>query len=289
MPATVNSIVDITAIVVGAFAFFTLLYIIVRKFSVLSTIDTSIVPKHQQEAVRDKLAEKRLMRKFTLARESTKTFLSPFLHRIADAFDVLMKRLLHLEKRTRFSLLQKAKFKEANTDRIADLLSHAEEHLAQGQYKEAESHYIEAVSIKPTNIQAFKKLGDIYMNIKDFASAKESYAHAISLKERKSQAHVPQEADDDPLTLADHYGDLSACYREMQDYPHACIALQEVLKYQPNNPKFLDDLLTICIAMKDVAKAQDALQRLREVNPENQKLQEFSDAVKELEKVVPKK
>ena len=58
--------------------------------------------------------------------------------------------------------------------------------------------------------------------------------------------------------------------------------IRKSLEIQPNSPKYLDFLLQVSIMVQDKKLANETLQSLAKVNPENQKLEEYKELVDEL-------
>jgi hypothetical protein len=57
---------------------------------------------------------------------------------------------------------------------------------------------------------------------------------------------------------------------------------RKALEIEPNNPRYLDTILEISIIKKDKVLANETYKRLKEVNPENQKLAEIKEEIAEL-------
>ena len=55
--------------------------------------------------------------------------------------------------------------------------------------------------------------------------------------------------------------------------------IQEALDLEPNNPRYLDLILDLSIMKKDKESALYYLEKLAEVNPENNKLNELSERI----------
>jgi tetratricopeptide (TPR) repeat protein len=59
----------------------------------------------------------------------------------------------------------------------------------------------------------------------------------------------------------------------------ALVAIQEALALEPQNPKYLDNYIEASILVENKKMAEDGFQRLRMVNPENQKLTLFRERI----------
>lgn len=65
------------------------------------------------------------------------------------------------------------------------------------------------------------------------------------------------------------YFGLAELYKARGDIDLAKETIKYLLKLEPNNPKFLDAMVNLSIIENDKKSAQDALLRLKKVNPEN--------------------
>ena len=168
---------------------------------------------------------------------------------------------------------------------INKLFLEAEELAKNERYEESEKKYIEIIGIEPKNTKAFRSLGKLYFERKDFNEARQTYEHVVKLCEKDYEAGLNQEGPQNielANTLAGTYFDIALVNKAMDNYAGALSSCDKALVIEPNNPRYLDTKLEISIIKKDKISALDAFQRLKEVNPENQKLDEFSAKIKEL-------
>jgi len=277
------NILDIASYVIAGLALVGILYIVLRKFSVVASIDTQSIPKHQQEVVRQKLAAKRLLRKFENAGGFLNRFVKPFFLKLYEWSKSLIQHLIKIERQISVSLAKKQSKKDGAHEKISELKEIAEEAKSAEDYNEAEQKYIEMISLNPHSVEAYKKLGDLYMETKEYKSALETYTFIISLE--KKSGDTPQSVDVGAgSAIADHYADIARANIGLEQWAAASTSIDEALKFEPNNPKYLDILFNVSIQLKDTQRADEALTRLKEVNPENQKLEEFIDQLARIEK-----
>lgn len=279
-------VLDIASYVVGAGAILTMLVIVFRKMRVVASIDTASVPKHQQEKKRKELASLRLMRKFERAGGFFGRFIKPPFARFGNSIGTLVKKLTKYERKIALSAAEQiSKLPEQETvKKVEELFERAREKIASEDLKAAEQTYIELISVDPVSVKAYKELGDLYMTMKEYTSAKETYEYIIRLEEKKMGKQV-LEGEQVALTteMADHHGDLARSLIGLGKYPEASKQFEEALRLEPNNPKYLDLLIDVNIQMKKKPEAEEALARLKEANPENQKIAEFEEMIKAID------
>jgi len=75
---------------------------------------------------------------------------------------------------------------------------------------------------------------------------------------------------------------LSQVNKSLNEFDEAINNLSQALNNEPNNPRYLDSLLELGIMKKDKNLAEETLKKMAEVNPENQKLGEWENKIKEL-------
>ncbi len=78
------------------------------------------------------------------------------------------------------------------------------------------------------------------------------------------------------------YSGLALLYQKKGDYDLAFETIQYLVKIQPSHPKFLDALAELSIIRGDKKSAQEALLRLKEVNPDNAKIEVFQTRIEQM-------
>lgn len=276
------NILDIASYVIAGLAVIGILVILIRKFFVVSSIDTGSIPKHQQEAVRQQLAATRLKRKFERAGGVANKFVKPTLQKSYTWGKSLIQNLVKLERQTSVLIAKSRRKPDEAHEKIVELKESAQEATKAEDFAEAEAKYIEMISLNPQSVETYKKLGDLYMEMKEYKSALETYGFIISLEKKQG---ATQTTDVGPgSALADHYADVARAHIGLSEWTQALQNIDEALKFEPNNPKYLDLLFDISIELKDATRGDEALTRLKEVNPENQKLEEFTNRLAQIEK-----
>ena len=85
------------------------------------------------------------------------------------------------------------------------------------------------------------------------------------------------------FNLSEIYWSLSWVFKELGELEDAKQNIQEALDLEPNNPRYLDLILDLSIIKKDKESALYYLEKLAEVNPENNKLNELSERIEAIE------
>ncbi|MCX6745108.1 MAG: tetratricopeptide repeat protein [Candidatus Parcubacteria bacterium] len=247
-----------------------ILAIIFKKLPLLAVFDVNAIPEEKEAETKNKIMEQRLDRRLKLIIEKIK----PFWQLLANFFQRKIKaskeRIAKLEEKYQAKTKQeplttKEEF-ETKEKKIAKLLQEGENLAKSEDYNSAENKYIEILNLEAKNIEAYRGLGDLYILQKQFQEAIQTFKHIIKLNKTDSLAHF----------------ELAEVFVRLEDYDNALNNLNKALEIEPVSPKYLDLLLTISIIIKNKEMAKEGLTRLKAVNPENAKIEEFEQKIREL-------
>lgn len=144
-------------------------------------------------------------------------------------------------------------------------------------------------------------MAETYFKIKDFEHAKEIYGYLIKMNAQDSSKEEDQkevslkvginekEKDYSQSTslsnqVARHQVDLGGVFMATEEYEKALGCFQEAVKLEPNNPRNLDALIEVAIKLGDEELANEYYNKLKEVNPENEKLKDIIKEIRTLKK-----
>lgn len=295
-------LIDWIAWGVAGVACVTIAFVIGRKVPMVKAIDVNLQPGEKARQVKNRLMEQRLDKKFVRFQEFVSTYLRPLWKGVRESVSRIVSSLSELNKRYERQM-KELQSDEAPVNRVAkvrQLLDEAEKFEKEETWSEAEQRLIEAVSLDPKNLEAFHRLGDIYLEQKNYEDARQTFEHLIKLNQADDSAysglaHIAEaegrftDARDEFLhsiklneSVAQHHLDLCKVYQEMGQTDDALSACREAVRLEPNNPKMLSELFEVQLKMKDAASAKATLDRIRETNPENQKLEEWQELVDKL-------
>lgn len=250
---------DIIPLVIVVVSLVGIIFIIVRKFPVLASIDVSSIKSEQEAARKEKIIALRLERKILGAGKFFGRLFMPVGRTLKIFFKNIYNKVSAWEK----NYAQKREAKPAAADEIGQkiktLFFSVDELLQGGKTSEAEKKCIEIVALDHKNILAYKKLGAIYLEQRNYENARATFEHILKLKA------------DDVETLID----LGNLYKQLGENGKALPIFERVVVLEPTNPKNLDFLIEISIIVGNKELAAESLKKLKEANPENQKLAEF--------------
>ncbi len=288
-------------------SFLALLFIVAKllaKFPLAARVDIDALPEKKQEAKKQEMIDARLRRKLKDRWKKLSEKLGPLFEILRDKWNKFYQYLAEKEKNILIKHWQKQKTsyssKSALSDKVAELLRQAEASIKQEDLVVAEKKLIEAIALDPKNKQAFLLLGDIYIEQKKYAEARESFLYLLKISGKKAEFYNKLgevEQAEGNLAEAESYFlqsidldkdnvnylyNLAMVYQLEGDVDKADKYLDKVLSLEPNNPRYLDALLKISIIRKDKNKALRVWERLRKINPENKKLPELKEQIDNL-------
>lgn len=182
-----------------------------------------------------------------------------------------------------------------------DLLKQAEKSREAGDLPTAERFFIEVIKTNPREAEAYRGLGKTYLAMKKLKEAKETFEFLAKLKPNEDRVYnylgMVAEAQgkkaeairyfEEAVRLNDRlavrFYDLGRMYASVKRPAAALRNFARAIEIEPNNPKYLDQLLEMSIITGDVDLGQEVYDRLRLTNPENQKLPEFKQRIEEME------
>lgn len=264
-----NATVDMVVFIIFGASALVLLAILARVLPRVRDIDENTIVAAQSTVVKERLIARRIRRKILAASDWIDVRTAPVQQRVKTRFRAVIAALERLEirYRTKAETLQPLNDTAAQA-KLSALLAEAATARKAQEYPKAERLSIEAIGLAPNDAEVYRSLGELYLEKKDFPHAIETLRHALKLA-----------PDNAALFL-----DLAAINREMGAYKTALQRCQQAVALQPNDPKSLDALIEVSILVKDRALAERTLERLESVNPENQKLDDFRERIRELPK-----
>lgn len=182
-----------------------------------------------------------------------------------------------------------------------DILRQAEKSREAGDLPTAERLFIEVIKTNPREAEAYRGLGKTYLAMKKLKEAKETFEFLAKLKPVEDRVYnylgMTAEAQgkkaeairyfEEAVRLNDklavRFYDLGWMYASVKRPAAALRNFARATEIEPNNPKYLDQLLEMSIITGDVDLAREVYDRLRLTNPENQKLPEFRQRIEEME------
>lgn len=292
---------DILLIILILISGFFIVQMLLRKSPNLASININNLPEIKAERQKQIILRGRLYRGAQELFVRFKKMLEPIQDQINLNFKNYYQRLRSFEhelKRKGEKQLSQAVDKSQALD---SFLVEARQLINSEEYQKAEDKLIDGLSLDTHNVEAYKLLVDLYRARKQFDEAKETLEYLLRLTHEadpsvyfsladiaKERGNLKQAEDDylRSISLSDdnylYFLSLAEVYLELDDKEKALQTAQRAYILAPNNPKILDFLINLCIIIQDKVLANDYLEQLKAVNPENNKIIEFNEKIDNL-------
>jgi tetratricopeptide (TPR) repeat protein len=284
------------AVIIISFAI--ILVIASKHLKKAATLDVSEIPEERDAVLKTSLLENRLLRKVDYIFRLFAKIVNPSNTLVGKWFNKGIKRIKFLEKTYKFQGLPDTSKKVHG--KAKQLLFEAHEEKKAGNLNQAESKYLSAIKVDLKSSDAYLGLGEVYINMKEWQQALETFEYMVSHwpQEDKGYAFLAivevergnfKEAKDHYLhalsinnEVVEYHMGLSELYVRLDDKEKALSSLQKAQGLEPNNPKILDKLLSVSTILKDKELAEEVLEKIKKVNPDHGKINEFEKKVKKL-------
>ena len=262
---------NIIPLVLIVISLLVIIFLVVRKFSVLANLDLNTIQSEREEKIKKRIIESRIKRNFMKHYMKMMRMTKPIKEIVAGFIKSQHDKLLDAKEE-----YKSKKSVEMPENKIDKLFLEFEDLEKNEDIDGAEKKLIEIIGIDGKNIKAFRELGNLYFDRKDYNEAKQTFEHVIRLFEKEEVDAA------NSVKLSDIYFDLASVLRAMEDLDNVIVNLDKSLALEPNNPRYLDTKLEISIMNKDKDLALETYNKLKEVNPENQKLEELKKQIEEI-------
>lgn len=297
---------NIIFILIIAIALGVILFLVIRKFPQMASLDLSNLPEEKIYQKKREIINKRIEKSSAILKNKFSKVLIPLgkvWGRLQLQFRIYVgkiEKLLHHEQVLKTKQKVKEINPEENSQKLAQLIQDGEQKLKSESYDEAEELFISAIKIDPKSVVAYRGLGDTYLAKNSVEEASQTYKFLIKM----------QPEDDSVLVklaeIAENQGNLEEAIEYYQQtvlindsistrFYHLAelllkinqpeVAKESVLQaveLEPQNPRFLDLLIEVAIICGNKDIALKAYGELRLVNPENKKLHNFKDRIYKL-------
>lgn len=253
-------------IIVGciAVALIVIAQIVLSKMSTLASLDLDAMPKAKLQTRKYQLIEQRMLRKFAGVFDFLRKVSKPAQEWWKNTYD----KLIELEHKYRYAghRPKTQEEKEKARQKIAELMEKGAELYKEAKYGEAEHLFLDVLRLNAQEVEAYEYLGEIYMQKKRYDEALETLDYARQLN-----------PEDERI-----YYDLGMVYRVMGDMGKCIEQFSKCVSLAPKNPRHLDLLIEVAVEAEEKQLARDAWRQLKEVNPDNQKLDALDEMIRKI-------
>ncbi len=243
----------------------TIVWILVRKAPQVRVVNVDVIPDERMRRTKEALLVQRVER-----------FSAEKLGGVAKVSKVLAKNASRVGRRAvqklykleqHYQKLRQAPHEAGmiDADVARRMIDQAAELVREEEYIPAEKLYIELISRNPKMAEAYEGLGNLYLENRQYAQARETFGFTLKLSPDDASVY---------MSLAD----LS---RAEGDLKKSFEAVKKAVELRPNNPKYLDAYIETALEVGDKEEAKKGVARMKEANPENQKIQDWEEQLQE--------
>jgi rhomboid protease GluP len=256
-------------IILVVISFLVIAVIVLRKFSILARIDVDNIEAEKQRLVKRKIINDKFKRQLNKFGKTLWKVLKPIIGLIGKLFLGLYNKLIDVKD----NYAKTTVMSRPDSQSLSKLFAEARDFANKEDLVAAESKYIEIIGQDSSNAQAFQELGEVYFSKAEYQDAEQTFLHVIKLL---------GERDERKAELAKAYFYLGSTYRELNELIRAQENIGKALEIEPANPRYLDRMIDFSILDEDKESARQYWQKLKVVNPENNKLEDFKQRINEL-------
>jgi hypothetical protein len=275
---------DVLLIIIFFASLIGILYIVLSKFPQLASIRLDIIPSEQQLTIRNRIVANRLRGKFASHKNKVIKNIRPFWLNFTSLFWKIYSKILEKERHLQYLAMTPEERATAKS-KIDELLVKAQAATKEHRFMRAERLYINIINLDQQNLDAYDGLAQMYWQQKDYQKMNETLKFLVNLtkKRRRERLKAEKETADIDAKLAQYYLKLGELCQYQGDNEGALRNFLEIIKIDANNPKALDQLLEISIILRKIDLAQETLDKIRENDPNNQKIGEWERRIEEFE------
>ena len=268
-----------------------------KRLPDLKNLDLESMIKEKQIKIKARILQDKLSHQGEKVKEKLTKLLSPQKRFFAKQVKKIKDKVVDLENK--YQLDKRGKDKSVPKS-IDELLSAAENLIAQEEFGGAEKNLIEVIAKDKKNIKAYELLGGLYFENKNYDQAEEIFQHLLKLNTLKDRAWGKsgtmavkkgqlEEAEMDFLNSLNVNTRVTSYYDRLAQICELTSNDDKALDYylkansiEPNNPKYLDKIIEYGIKAGDKMLAKRTLNHLKKINPENAKLGELQEAIEKM-------
>jgi len=247
-----------------------LVIIILPKAKKLKLIKTETLPEARTAGVKEAIILQRIDRLRQERLQGVNNIVGTIWRNFKKFVKKIYRQVQNLEDQ--YKKMQAKELREqgkvVEPEVIDKLLIEAKELIKEEKFLLAEKKYLEILSHDPKNTRVYEMLGNLYIRMKQPHEARQTFDYILKIN--------PSDA-----SVLTSLGEIAM---QEKKYPEAIDYFEQATTKRPYNPKYLDFYIESCIMGQEISKAKQGTERLKEVNPENQKIAEFQKRIKEIKK-----
>ncbi len=243
----------VTSVVVVGVVFF-------RKVPHLRVIDVASIPKERERKIKEQIILSRFQRATGAKLQRVGKTFSQLIQLLSKQGRRIVQKLYRLEQYYQKLKRTADEGVHAYSDEvIRTRLEEAQALIRQEEFIPAEKIFIDIISHNPKSVDGYEALGNMYIVSGQLEQARETLQFALRLSPDDASVNV---------SLAE--------IEIKRGEPKAALPfLRRAVAKRSKNPRYLDYYIETALDVGSLKDAREGIQSLKEVNPENKKIEEF--------------
>ena len=248
--------------------------VIYRKLPQIRVIDVASIPRERERRVKEQLILAKLQRTGGariqgVARASTEAMKT--VSRYGRRAVQKLYRLEQYYQRLRRTASEGTH--SYNEDMIKQRLEEAAKLIDQDESIPAEKIFIDVISHNPKSVDAYEALGNMYLQSGQLDQARETLQFTLRISPDDASVNVS----------------LAEIEIKQGHVKQALTYLRKAIEKRPKNPRYLDFFIESALTTGSLKDARKGILTLKEVNPDNQKIEEFERRFQEMKEAYIRK
>lgn len=282
-----------------------IIYLIAKHYHQLVVLDVESLPEVKVAKKKDEYLLRKAEQEAKKLNKKMTTIFFPLFRKMKKIQSWFRNYVAYVEKKASVSNVRKQRVKGGlispeEEQKVRGLINEASHALENGDIESAEKKYIAAIKINDKSKGAYEGLADVYYKRNHLEEAKQTYRFLLYLEPNNEHALIrlaemaEREGKIDTAvnyyqqavlindSISSRFAKLYDLLMQLKQYDTALEAINQALILEPQNPKYLDNLVEASIMVGDKLLAEEVWRELRMVNPENQKLSVLKDKIENM-------
>lgn len=236
--------------------------LVYRKVPQLRVIDVGSIPKERERKVKETLILQKFRRASSAKLHGTAKAASAVMTAVSRKGRRAVQRLYRLEQYyQKIKRSQDEGVHRYSDETIKIRLEEAAAFQKQEEFIPAEKVFIDIISHNPKSVDGYEGLGNMYVAAGQLDQARETLQFALRLSPDDASVNVS----------------LAEVEIKLGEPKKALSFLRKAVEKRPKNPRYLDYYIETALDVGSLKDAREGIQTLKEVNPENKKINEFEE------------
>ena len=254
-------------IVIILVSFAVVVWIVWKKLPQVRAVDVSAIPSEHERKIKEQIIMKKLQRFGGTKLGKFSALVCALAKGVFKYGRRLVQKLYRLEQYyKKANSTSSERFVKYSDEMVREMVEAAWKQIEKEEYIPAEKILIDIISHNPKSVVGYENLGNMYIRSGQYEQAMETLKFALRISPEDASVNVS----------------IAELEMKLGNQKNALTYLRCAVEKRPKNPRDLDYYIDIALGVGALKDARQGLSLLKEVNPENQKIDEFEKRFAEL-------